>query len=122
DLFSQNAKTLEGYYTALDAKRLPVERGIVLNRDDQVRRDLILNLMCRFEVDISAFEQAHQITFAEYFGDELSEVRYLALDGLVEYRGGLLTVTPMGRFFIRNVCMVFDAYLTVLTPAFSKAI
>jgi coproporphyrinogen III oxidase-like Fe-S oxidoreductase len=35
---------------------------------------------------------------------------------------GLLPVTPKGRFFIRNVCMVFDAYLPVLTPAFSKAI
>ena len=122
DLYSQNAKTLDGYYTALDANRLPVERGIVLNRDDQVRRDLILNLMCRFELDVSAFEHVHQITFADYFSDELSEVRYLALDGLVEYRGGVLTVTPKGRFFIRNVCMVFDAYLPVPTPGFSKAI
>jgi oxygen-independent coproporphyrinogen-3 oxidase len=122
DLFSQNAKTLEGYYTALDANRLPVERGIVLNHDDHVRRDLILSLMCRFEVDVPAFEQAHQIRFADYFGDELSEVRDLALDGLVEYQDGLLTVTPKGRFFIRNVCMVFDAYLSVRTPGFSRAI
>jgi oxygen-independent coproporphyrinogen-3 oxidase len=122
DLFSQNAKTLEGYYSALDANRLPLERGIVLNHDDQVRRDLILSLMCRFEVDVPAFEQAHQIEFADYFSDELSKVRDLALDGLVEYQDGLLTVTPKGRFFIRNVCMVFDAYLSVRTPGFSRAI
>ena len=94
----------------------------MLNHDDHVRRDLILSLMCRFEVDVSAFEQAHQIRFADYFGDELSEVRDLALDGLVEYQDGLLTVTPKGRFFIRNVCMVFDAYLSVRTPGFSRAI
>jgi oxygen-independent coproporphyrinogen-3 oxidase len=122
DLYSQNAKTLEDYYIHLDSGRLPVERGIQLTADDQIRRDLIVNLMCRFSIDIRGFERAHQIDFTHYFQKELQALQSFIDDGLVQYGDGSLSVTAAGRFFIRNICMVFDAYLSPSTSGFSKAI
>jgi len=122
DLYSQNAKTLEDYYIHLDSGRLPVERGIQLTADDQIRRDLIVNLMCRFSIDIRGFERAHKIDFTHYFQKELQALQSFIDDGLVQYGDGSLSVSAAGRFFIRNICMVFDAYLSPSTSGFSKAI
>ena len=49
--YSQNYKTLPRYYAALDANRLPICRGLILNKDDVVRGDVIEKIMCygRFE-------------------------------------------------------------------------
>ena len=40
----------------------------------------------------------------------------MADDGLVELASDGLRVTPRGRFFLRNVCMPFDAYLGAASP------
>ena len=48
--YSQNAKTLAEYCNHLDQGRLPVVRGLALNRDDLARRAVIMALMCQGEV------------------------------------------------------------------------
>jgi len=111
--YSQNAKTLEAYYEALDNNELPVVRGIALDMDDLLRRAIIQTLMCQFELSVSAIEQAFPIVFASYFAAELAQLRALAADGLVLVDDDWLTVTPRGRLLIRNLCMVFDRYLAV---------
>jgi len=109
--YSQNAKTLDAYYEALDNNELPVVRGIALDMDDLLRRTIIQNLMCQFELSIRSVEQAFPIVFTQYFADELAQLREYAADGLVLIEDGWLTVTPRGRLLIRNLCMVFDGYL-----------
>ncbi|MGX4641184.1 oxygen-independent coproporphyrinogen III oxidase [Massilia sp. SYSU DXS3249] len=109
--YSQNAKTLEAYYEALDNNELPVVRGVALGMDDLLRRAIIQKLMCQFELSIPAIEQAFPIVFADYFAPELAVLRVLEADGLVTLDGDWITVTMRGRLLIRNVCMVFDRYL-----------
>ena len=108
--YSQNAKTLDDYYTAIDAQRLPIERGLALSMDDLLRRAIIQMLMCQFELSTAAIEQAFPIVFADYFASELAALGELANDGLVTLEGGWITVTERGRLLVRNVCMVFDAW------------
>ena len=38
-------------------------------------------------------------------------VKELQDDGLVTFDGTLLRVTPLGQLLVRNVAMLFDAYL-----------
>jgi oxygen-independent coproporphyrinogen-3 oxidase len=109
--YSQNSKTLEAYYERLDRGELPIERGILLDQDDLLRRGVIQDLMCDFELDIAALEQQHGISFAQYFAPELDKLGRLAADGLVTLDAERVRVTPKGRLLIRNVCMVFDRYL-----------
>jgi oxygen-independent coproporphyrinogen-3 oxidase len=110
--YSQNAKTLDAYYDALDRNELPVARGVRLTMDDVLRRTLIQRLMCQFELSIPALEQAFPIVFQRYFERELAALAALEQDGLVSVSGEWISVSLKGRLLIRNVCMVFDRYLT----------
>ena len=109
--YSQNVKTLDAYYDALDRNELPVARGIRLSMDDALRRSVIQKLMCQFELSIVAIEQAFPIAFHTYFERELAQLAELERDGLVGIDPDWITVTLKGRLLIRNVCMVFDRYL-----------
>jgi oxygen-independent coproporphyrinogen-3 oxidase len=122
--YSQNAKTLDGYYAALDNNELPVVRGVTLSLDDVLRRAVIGNLMCQFALSMQAVEQAFPIAFASYFAPELERLRVFVDDGLLVIDDGWLTVTTRGRLLIRNVCMVFDRYLAVpdATPRYSRTL
>jgi oxygen-independent coproporphyrinogen-3 oxidase len=50
----------------------------------------------------------------------------MAVDGLMKVDGGRLCVTDLGRIFLRNIAMPFDAYLGAqqveIQPRFSKTI
>jgi oxygen-independent coproporphyrinogen-3 oxidase len=122
--YSQNAKTLEGYYDALDRNELPVARGIKLTMDDALRRTIIQMLMCHFDLSMRAIEEAYPITFASYFAAELEKLRGLADAGLLTLGDDWISVTPKGRLLIRNICMVFDRHLAkgVKGPRFSRTV
>ncbi|SEA21651.1 MULTISPECIES: oxygen-independent coproporphyrinogen III oxidase [Acidovorax] len=109
--YSQNAKSLEEYYDHLDQGRLPVVRGLALNRDDLVRRAVIMALMCQGEVLFEPMDQAWLIDFRKYFAPELEQLESMAEQGLVALSAEGVKVTPMGWFFVRGIAMVFDRYL-----------
>ena len=81
--YSQNIRDIDGYRAALDAGRLPVARGIALNEDDIIRRDVISSLMCHGELDLLAIGERHDIDAHQYFAHELERLAALAADGLV---------------------------------------
>ncbi len=60
DSYSQNFKSLPDYYAAIDAGHLPVQRGILLTQDDQIRRAVIQELMCHELIDCAAIGRAVQ--------------------------------------------------------------
>jgi oxygen-independent coproporphyrinogen-3 oxidase len=109
--YYQNAKRLEDYTAALDARRLPVARGIELTKDDLVRRAVIQALACHFRVSIESIELAYLVDFRKYFDAEMKDLRRLAAEGLVELGPDWIVVTAKGRLLVRSVCMVFDRYL-----------
>ncbi|MFQ5508406.1 MAG: oxygen-independent coproporphyrinogen III oxidase [Leptospirillia bacterium] len=109
--YVQNVKKISDYYAAIDAGRLPVERGIKLSEEDILRRDVITRLMCNFELDPADFEARYGIDFDSHFAEALKPYDGFETDGLVIREGRKIVVTPMGRFLIRNLAMPFDAYL-----------
>ena len=76
-----------------------------------LRRELIGELMCQFELDTQAFAKAHQIDFDQYFAAELAELRDLQDAGLLEWQGSTIIVPTKGRLLVRRVAMAFDAHL-----------
>ncbi len=109
--YSQNVKTLEEYYAALDKDELPIARGYKLTIDDVIRRFIIQMLMCNFELSISSLEQAFPITFKDYFVTELELLQEFADMGLLTMDDQWISVTLRGRLLIRNICMAFDHHL-----------
>jgi len=125
--FAQNHKTLARYYEALDAGRFPVERGYALSGEDRLRRHVIAELMCNFHVDAEAVAARFGIDFEDHFAPELARLAEPdgpSADGLVRVERGGLTITDLGRLFVRNVCMVFDTYLAAHEgrPVFSRTV
>lgn len=109
--YSQNAKTLEEYYDAIDHGRFAVVRGLALSRDDLVRRGVIMALMCQGQVLFESINLAYLIDFRSYFAAEMEAVQNLAEQGLVTIDDSGIQVTANGWFFVRAVAMVFDRYL-----------
>ena len=120
--FSQNVKTLDEYYAAIEKNTLPIERGLVLNRDDLIRQDVITQLICQFALNFKQIDQAWHIQSSDYFANELIALDQMQKDGLLVISGDGLQVTRPGRLLIRNICMVFDRYLPEAQHRFSRAI
>jgi len=109
--YYQNQKRYDDYSAALDAGHLPVARGLELAQDDLVRRAVIQALACHFRLSLESIELAYLVDFREYFARELSDLKRLQDEGLVDVTDDWITVTPRGRLLVRVICMVFDRYL-----------
>jgi oxygen-independent coproporphyrinogen-3 oxidase len=109
--YSQNAKTMAEYCDLLDQGHLPVVRGVALSRDDLIRRQVIMALMCQGQLQYESINLAWLVDFKSLFAQELSQLQAMQAQGLVQLSDTGLQVTPMGWFFVRGVAMVFDRYL-----------
>lgn len=113
----QNQRSLREYYADLDRGRLPVDRGIVMQDDDQIRADVIMRLMCSMPVRFDTFEQQYGIQFNTYFQQELQHLGSYADAGLLTLTERCIQITGKGRLFVRAISMVFDRYLSQATTA-----
>jgi oxygen-independent coproporphyrinogen III oxidase len=118
----QNHVELGAWESAIEGRRLPVERGFVLDEDDRARREVIARLMCDGMADLGAIANHHGIDAETYFARELAALA--KLDDLASYDRDTRTIqtTPIGRLLVRNVCMVFDRYLRANPSNFSSTI
>jgi oxygen-independent coproporphyrinogen-3 oxidase len=114
--YVQNYRTLDDYYTALDADRLPVSRGFEMSADDHLRKTVIGELMCNGRLDIAQIEARFDIDFAQSFAPELRDLDELATQGLVRRDPTRIDVTALGRLLVRRIAMVFDRYLREAEP------
>jgi len=108
----QNLKTEKEYYERLDSDRLAVFRGLVMTRDDEIRRAVIMELICHFRLDFGKIEKQFEIKFSDYFASELDDLKSMQEDGLLEMNQSGIKITGRGILLIRNICMIFDAYIT----------
>lgn len=125
DYYAQNFKEMEGYEAAIDAGRLPHERGVALNEDDRIRQYVIMELMSNFKLDIVRFERLYGVKFAEYFADALEALKPFEEDGLLTMSNESIECSTTGTLLIRNIAMPFDAYMkrhSMSDKAFSKTV
>ncbi len=121
--YSQNVKTMEAYFERIDADRLAVFRGLRLNADDRLRREVITQLICNFFLRFGDIEAKFNIAFKTYFAPELDRLGAMAADGLLRLNDNGMDILPSGRLLIRHICMIFDRYLQPQSmQRFSKVI
>jgi oxygen-independent coproporphyrinogen-3 oxidase len=109
--YAQNAKTLRDYYRAVDEGTFATSLGYRMTPDDQLRKFVIMRLMCDLTLDTAGVGKRFEIDFNSYFSDALEKLQPLIGDGLVTWTPDVLSVTSPGRLFLRNIAMCFDAYL-----------
>lgn len=111
NVYAQNFKTEKEYFNSIDNEKLPVAKGYRLSDDDILRREVIMKLMCNFELDFSAIEKQFNINFKEYFAWGLSNLKEMQKDELLLLDDKKIEVTQMGKLLIRNIAMNFDGYI-----------
>ena len=109
--YSQNTRSIKEYQQILDEGQLPIRYGVILTPEDELRRDIIMSLICGNQLDIEAIEARYKIDFREKFSEELVMMEQLAVDAIVEKNVSGYVVTEKGRLVVRRVCMIFDQYL-----------
>ena len=124
DNYSQNVRTIEDYKMHIEQGKIPVFRGIELESDDILRREIINQLMCNNKLDIERLEQRWGIEFKKYFASALPALQTMATDGLIIMDDQHIEITASGRLLARTICMEFDRYLKKdsLKQHFSKVI
>ena len=121
DSYSQNVKPWTVFGRLMpDTCRFSVA---LFERDDKLRRAIITQLICHFELNYARIEQAFNVRFRDYFAYELKEFEAMQADGLLDVGAHSLVIRPVGKLLIRNICMVFDTYLRAAhKQQFSKVI
>ena len=119
----QNNKDLQQYMNEVSDKIINPRRGIELDREDQLRREVIETLMCHGEISIPDFENRYEINFRKYFNNAWSELEKFELDGLLKLDSKKIDLTTIGTLFTRNIAMPFDRYLKESSSiSFSKTV
>lgn len=124
NVYYQNEHDISAYSQAVTQQQHAVKRGVMLNNDDHIRRTVITELICQFELHVKAIEKRFGINFETYFSIEQDELKQFLADGLIDIKNDIIRVTPAGRLLIRRICMAFDAYIPKQQPSqkFSRII
>jgi oxygen-independent coproporphyrinogen III oxidase len=107
--YAQNLRTVGDYQAAVGRGDLATCRGHALTPDDELRRHVILALLCAGRVDKAAVESRFGCDFDHTFAVELERLAPLAGDGLVELSAERVEVTAAGRLLARTVASAFDS-------------
>ncbi len=110
--FAQNAKTVEAYLQMVTQGQLPVVKGHLLTDEDLIIRKHILSIMCNGQTQWNCHLEACESLLAA-----VERLQPLAEDELIELNSWSLKVTPLGKRYLRNICMAFDARLWEKQPA-----
>jgi oxygen-independent coproporphyrinogen-3 oxidase len=111
DAYAQNQKELKKYYAQVNDQRHALWKGVALDSDDLLRREVIKQLICNFKLDKTMIESEFSVDFNGYFKEDLGLLQTFINDELVEVDEKEIRVTLRGRLLIRNICMCFDKYL-----------
>ncbi|MFT6897714.1 MAG: oxygen-independent coproporphyrinogen-3 oxidase [Paraglaciecola sp.] len=109
--FSQNIKALPAYYKQIEQQQDAIEKGVVLSKDDQLRAEVIRELMCNLQVNKHTVEQKFAIDFDDYFHSEIAALAPFIEDDLVCLDSAIIKVNAKARLLVRLICMCFDRYL-----------
>jgi oxygen-independent coproporphyrinogen-3 oxidase len=121
DYYVQNVRNLDEYYNILEEGRLPLNRGYVMNSEDKLRRHVIMELICNMYLDVADCNLLYDMDFNSHFSSELELLKSMAVDGLLELEKDSIRITERGRPFLRNICMIFDQYLSSATSTTTAA-
>ena len=110
-VYAQNEKRLVKYYRNLDEGRFSTASGCRLSDDDKLRSWVIRQLMCNFTLPISEMEENFGIQFNDYFAEENQALEEYYAEGFATRTEDAIEILPLGQVFVRNIAMIFDAYI-----------
>ena len=114
-LYAQNTRDIDDYLASVAAGKLPIRRGYVLSREQQVVREVIDTLMCNYQVTLND-EQRSAVNFDE------RALREMEADGIITLCGNTISMVHESSPFVRNVAALLDPLMKNTDRAYSKPI
>lgn len=108
--FAQNEKNIEKYSELIHENQFPIIKGHALTNEDLILRKAILEIICQFQTDLN---KVYPVINKEEITNRLTE---FLNDDLIFINNDVLTVTALGKTFVRNICMSFDEHLIQNMP------
>ena len=116
---------IPAYIDEIESGRLNVCRGYILNRRQQIVREVIEAMMCNYYISWSEIARRLSLTPKEVKAavnyDE-EHLRKMAADGIIDYTPDAISMTSEGSPFVRNVVAILDPLMLNTTKKFSKPI
>ena len=109
--YFQNFRETKAYEESVSLEGLAAFRGCLLTVDDEQRKWIIQQLMCRFVLRFDEYRNRFGQDFQTQFKNEIQLLQNFKEEGILTVDEKAIFVTDLGRLFIRNVAMIFDAYL-----------
>lgn len=103
DRFGLNTQSFEEYYSLINQGKLPLNRGLIRNKEDQLRWAIILPLKNR-EVYKNHFRKISGVSLNEVFRNKIKRLEEF---GLLCEDEKVLALTERGRFFADEVSQAF---------------
>lgn len=119
--YAKNTDALNHYQDLSEDNKLPVMSGYTLNNDDMLRAQLIQQIMCQSNVDMTQplngyIDSNDTRTFKEYFDKELYKLTPYVEDHLVVITEYGFEITELGHFFRRQIACTFDSFFHMNSP------
>lgn len=103
DRFGLNTQYFEEYYSLIQQGRLPLNRGLVRSKDDQMRWSMVLPLKNR-EVYKKRYFNRTGLSLDQVFRNKIEKLKKC---NLVIEDDKVVKLTPLGAFFADEVCLSF---------------
>ncbi len=110
--YLQNTAKNVDYASNIKNKKLPIARGVELSTDDKQRRDIIMSLMCNYQVKINA----------DLYAPELEKLQPFIDSGDVTFSDGIIKTSSLSNNKLRLIASVFDVYLQNSPHRYSLAV
>ncbi|ADV44713.1 oxygen-independent coproporphyrinogen III oxidase [Bacteroides helcogenes] len=123
--YAQNGKDIRAYIDAMEHGMWYICKGYSLNRQEQIVREVIENLMCNYYIDWRQLSEYLSLSIEEVKSatayDE-NKLKVFSQDGLIDFSTDYLAVTSTGSPFVRNVAASLDPLMLHPVHSFSKPV
>lgn len=103
--YAQNLKKVENYSEAIANNTHAIFKGHLQSEEDLDLKRIVLEVACQGRINKASVEKLDDPLVNE-------PLRKMQSEGILRMNGDGWQVTDRGRAFIRNVCSVFDKYLS----------
>jgi len=121
DFCGQNAMRCDDYLELLDKQAIPVVRGLALESDDALRREIMVMMLTAARIDINSIEDKWGVEFGQFFNEELGVLKRYEQAGWLTVAARSIVVHARGRRELTQLCRAFDRRSRVPTLGYTPS-
>lgn len=108
EFYAANEPRWESYQALLNQPKIPVVRGIELEADDVLRREIMAMILAASCIRVAAIEEKWGIRFKEFFAYETERLRDFGQKNWLEWQADSIRIRVQGYHELTELCRLFD--------------